>query len=80
MRCFGAFEIHALVLYKWKTPVTQIVRPQPTHATKITLAGVACPYFGIAMRSLSNKEEKALRDGTNNGWEGDYSVRKTNAA
>ena len=50
-------------LYEWKTSVTQIVSPQPTHPTKITLARIACLCFGlVTQRPLSNGGERALRD------------------
>ena len=59
MRYFAAFESYALFLYKWKTSVTQIVSPQPTHPTKITLACVSCLCFGIVtQRDLSPKGER----------------------
>ena len=50
-------------LYEWRTSVTQIVSPQPTHPTKITLARIACLCFGlVTQRPLSNGGERALRD------------------
>ena len=59
MRYFGAFESYTLFLYKWKKLVTQIVQPQPTHPTKITLACEACLCFRIVTkRGLSPTGER----------------------